>query len=292
MQQENRRLLYSLAHPDDESFGFAGSIIRYGNDGVDVQLICATDGDVGTMDDEYMEGFATIAERRLYELDCAAEVLGLALHTFHYRDSGMQGSPDNQHPKSLVQAEMDVLVGRVVEVIRKIRPQVVVTFDPWGGYGHPDHIAIHEATVRAFHAAGDDAQYTEQIESGLAAYQPQKLYYGIFSRKRMRWLVRIAPLFGVDPTRMGRNKDMNLKEIARNEWPVHARLSVLAYREIVLKSWACHASQKLISSSGSLLARAFRRSMKHDTYMRVQPPVKGRLRERDLFEGVTLSDAS
>lgn len=289
--QEKRRLLYSLAHPDDESFGFAGSIAHYVGEGVETHLICATNGDVGSMDDEYMEGFSDVAARRMYELECAAEVLGLTLHTFNYRDSGMQGSPDNEHPQSFVQQDIEEVVGRVVRVIREVRPQVIVTFDPEGGYRHPDHIAIHDATLGAFHLAGDATQYTDQIEAGLSAYQPQKLYYGTFSRKRLRWVVRFAPLVGIDPTRMGRNKDMDFKEIAKIQWPIHVRIPVQDYSDVVQKAWACHASQHLSSSSGGILAWAFRRSTKYDTYMRAHPPVTGRLRERDLFGGVKLSEA-
>ena len=288
MSKNNRRLLLSLAHPDDEAFGFGGTIARYHDEGVAVHLICATDGDVGTIDDEFMENFSTIAERRLYELQCAAEVLGLTLHTFGYRDSGMQGTPDNDHPDSLAQADVDEVAERVTEVIRQTRPHIVATFDPFGGYGHPDHIAIHKATIQAFHAAGDADQYPHQLKNGLTSYQPQKLYYRTFDRSRIRWMIRLAPLLGIDPTRMGRNHDMNYKEMVQNEWPTHTRLRIDDYIEIAQKAWKCHASQQMSSTGFGIINRLFRRRSRHDTYMRVHPPVNGRVRERDLFESVTI----
>ena len=286
------RLLFSLAHPDDESFGSGGTIAHYTAQGTEVHLICSTNGDVGTVDEEFLENFDSVAELRLYELNCAAEVLGFkSVHTFGYRDSGMQGSPDNLNPDSLAQADIDEVTGRVVQVMREVRPQVVVTFDPMGGYGHPDHIAMNKATIRAFNAAGDEKQYPQQIQNGLSAYQPQKLYFTTFSRKRMRWMVRLAPLFGIDPTRMGANKDMNLKEIAQNEWPTHARIKVSDYEDTMRAAWDCHASQAFISVGGNFLARliSIGRIRLEDTFMRVQPGVTCRLRETDLFEGVDFS---
>jgi len=290
MALENRRLLFSLAHPDDESFGYAGTLARYTSQDVDVHLICATNGDVGTVSEELMEGFPSVAALRLWELACAARTLDLSkVHTFGYRDSGMQGSPDNEHPNALAAQDIDEVTRRVTHVIRQVRPQVVVTFDPDGGYGHPDHVAIHHATVRAFHAAGDATRYPEQLEAGLAPYQPQKLYYGTFSRKLMRFLVNIMPLFGADPTRMGRNKDMNYKEIVKNEWPIHARIGVGDYQDVVQQAWDCHASQQF--TGGGLLTRVVSHILRSDdTYMRAHPPANGKLRESDLFEGVVFQE--
>ena len=94
-------ILSVLAHPDDESFGMGGTLAHYANRGVSVHLICATRGEVGEVDPEYLENFESIAERRESELRCAANKLGLSgVHFLDYRDSGMPGSEDNQHPRS------------------------------------------------------------------------------------------------------------------------------------------------------------------------------------------------
>jgi LmbE family N-acetylglucosaminyl deacetylase len=118
---------------------------------VDVHYACATRGEVGTVDAELLQGFATTGDLRWSELEAAVKILGLTgVHWLGYRDSGMPGSEDNRHPDALVQADHDVLVGKVVATIRTLRPQVIVTFDPCGGYGHPDHVSIHYAAKKAF----------------------------------------------------------------------------------------------------------------------------------------------
>jgi LmbE family N-acetylglucosaminyl deacetylase len=110
-----RVLLAVFAHPDDESFGVGGTLARYAAEGVEVWLICATDGNAGTVDAEMLEGYASTSQLRAAELCCAAQALGLrGVDWLGYRDSGMAGSPENQHPESLVQAPMEVLVGEIV----------------------------------------------------------------------------------------------------------------------------------------------------------------------------------
>ena len=124
MNDHTRRLLYVLAHPDDESFGSAGTIARYVAEGVEVSLICTTNGDVGTVAPEFMKGHDSVTSVRLSELSCAAEVLKLKqVITLGYRDSGMAGSPDNNHPESLHLADTDKVAGQVTKVIRELRPQ-------------------------------------------------------------------------------------------------------------------------------------------------------------------------
>ena len=155
----SRRLLVAFAHPDDESFGPAGTIIRYANRGVAVHYICATRGEAGHVDPELLEGYTSVADLRTQELMCAAGHLGLAgLHLLDYHDSGMEGAPENQNPASLYQAPLEEVVERITGLIRQIRPQVVITFDRTGGYFHPDHVKMHTATTQAFHAAGDPAE--------------------------------------------------------------------------------------------------------------------------------------
>ncbi len=183
-------MLLVFAHPDDESFGMGGAIAYYAERGVAISLICSTNGDVGSVDPEYLAGFESVAALRKAELECAAQTLGIReVILFGYRDSGMMGSPDNAHPDCLWQADKDVLVGRIVREMRRIQPHVVVTFDPYGGYGHPDHIVMHRATTRAFHLAGDPTAYPEHAQEGLAPYQPAKLYYTTFPRWPLRLMI-------------------------------------------------------------------------------------------------------
>jgi len=167
-------LLAVLAHPDDETFGMGGTLAMYARRGVDVYLVCATRGEVGDVSPELLKGFNSVAELRESELRCAASLLQLAgVFFLDYRDSGMPGSPDNLHPKALASTPQDEVIAKVVHFIRQLKPQVVLTFDPIGGYRHPDHIAIHQAAVGAFYAAGKADYHPED----LPAYQPQKLYF-------------------------------------------------------------------------------------------------------------------
>ena len=100
-------LLAVLAHPDDESFGMGGTLAMYSSQGVEVRLICATRGEAGEVDEKHLQGFNSIADLRTHELDCAARFLGLtSVDYLGYRDSGMQGSADNNNPRSLFQASI------------------------------------------------------------------------------------------------------------------------------------------------------------------------------------------
>ncbi len=237
-------LLAIFAHPDDESFGPGGTLARYAAEGVEVHLVCATNGEAGVMGKEFMAGYCDPADQRIAELHCAVSQLGLSgLHLLGYRDSGMTGSPDNDHPDCLVQADQDEIVARITGYIRELHPQVIITFDPIGGYKHPDHVVIHHAAVAAFHAAGDPTAYPEQLVQGLTPYTPQKLYYVGFPRRALRWMVRIMPVLGRDPTAFGKNGDINLVEITAIDYPITTRIDVTDYLEIKNTAAACHRSQ-------------------------------------------------
>jgi N-acetyl-1-D-myo-inositol-2-amino-2-deoxy-alpha-D-glucopyranoside deacetylase/mycothiol S-conjugate amidase len=223
---------------------------------------------------------------RWAELMAAAKELQLSV-VIHlgYRDSGMTGSTDNHHPDSLAAAPLDDVTARVVAVIRAVRPQVVLTFDPIGGYRHPDHIAIHNATVRAFHAAGDPARFAERGP----AYAPQKLYYSVFPKGFLKVAVKLMPLFGQDPRRFGRNKDIDVTQLLE-DFPIHAEVAVSdAAREMKERASACHQSQLAGGPPRrGPLTWLLRRWQMRETLMRAYPPVPpgARLREKDLFEGV------
>src|SRR5512140_3835772 len=121
--RDKKVLLAVLAHPDDESFGMGGTLALYASQGADVYLVCATRGEVGTVDEEYLQGYASTAELREAELRCAASHLGLKQVFFlGYRDSGMPGSEDNRHPNAQVAHSVDEVAGKVVRYIRELKP--------------------------------------------------------------------------------------------------------------------------------------------------------------------------
>lgn len=271
-----------LAHPDDETFGIGGTLALYARQGVSVHLVCATLGEAGSVSKEKMRGYATIAELREAELRCAAAHLGLtSVHLLGYRDSGMPGTEDNQHPHALMAASLDEVTARITHLIRGLRPQVVVTFDPIGGYRHPDHITIHRATVEAFKAAPDPNHYLD----GLPPFRPQRLYLSTFSRRFLRVVVRGLELLGRDVHHFGRNADIDLADIASVDFPVHARVKIRSVAKVKATASECHSSQMDLTTS-RFLGLIGRLGGATETYIRAYPPPSPGLRETDLFEGL------
>ncbi|MBI5932739.1 MAG: PIG-L family deacetylase [Chloroflexi bacterium] len=279
-----KTLLAVLAHPDDESFGLGGTLALYAKRGYNTYLICATRGEAGTVDAEHLKDFKDTASLRTAELDCAAGHLGLKdVIYLGYRDSGMPGSEDNKHPDAQIQHSVDEVAGRVVKVIRELKPEVVLTFDPIGGYKHPDHIHIHNATVLAFGKA-DDASF--HPEAG-APFQPRGLYFQVFSRWFLKAMTRLMPLFGKDPAKWGRNGDINLKELAEVDFPVHVRLDIREVVEIKHEAAICHSSQGGGQMRRGLMGFVTRMFGEHEDYMRAFPPVNGNFKRLDdLFDGI------
>jgi LmbE family N-acetylglucosaminyl deacetylase len=282
--EKTKIILAVLAHPDDESFGMGGTLALYAQRGAAVHLICGTRGEAGEMEPKLLSGFASIAERREFELHCAAEKLGLtAVHFLGYRDSGMTGSPDNHHPNALAAAPLDDVAAKVAGMMRQIKPQVVLTFSPNGGYMHPDHIAIQRATVKAFHLAGDPA-----FLSDLPVWQPQKLYFSIIPMGWIKLAARILPFLGKDPRHIGRNQDIDLIAILEDsDYPIHARINIRQALSAREEATLCHSSQL----DGAALRRGPLRWISMlmpqlDYFMRAYPEVQGKLRESDLFEGI------
>jgi mycothiol S-conjugate amidase len=284
-----RTLLVVYAHPDDESFGNAGTIARYSGAGVAVHYACATRGECGSVTAEVLAGYANIAELRTAELACAAQALGLAaVHYLGYRDSGMPGTADNQHPDALVQAPQDRVTGQIVALIRALRPQVLLTFDPYGGYGHPDHIAIHHAASAAFAAAGDPARYPDQLGAGLTPWSPLKLYYPTFSTRLLRINIALMRLMRRDPRRFGENNDIDLVQIIEHTLPATTTINSSAYLLQKERAWNCHRSQIGGMSWLTRLPAVVRRRINAtEQFSRIAPPWTGeRAHERDLFAGV------
>ncbi|MFQ5408470.1 MAG: PIG-L family deacetylase [Anaerolineales bacterium] len=162
-------LLVILAHPDDE-FGISGTMATLAAKGQHVVLVSATRGEVGEISNDTLASRETLGSVREAELRAACAVLGVTdVRFLGYRDSGMEGTPENTDPRCLVQAAPHAVVGRIVSLIRVLRPRNVVTFEPYGIYGHPDHIAISRHATAAFGAAADATQYPDAGPPWVAA---------------------------------------------------------------------------------------------------------------------------
>ncbi|MDQ6927411.1 MAG: mycothiol conjugate amidase Mca [Actinomycetota bacterium] len=179
-------LLAVHAHPDDEASKGAATVHRYHAEGVHAVLVCCTGGEAGEILNPAMdrpEVHERLHEVRMEELQRSTEIIGYdEVVMLGYRDSGMPGTPENEDPACFARAELSEAVGRLVEVIRRERPQVIITYaDNQEGYPHPDHLRVHDISVVAFDAAGDPDAYP----GAGAPWQPSKLYYTAWSRARM-----------------------------------------------------------------------------------------------------------
>ena len=180
------------AHPDDESIGCGGTMAKAVAAGRRVVLVTCTRGELGEIvvkDLDTPDNHRRLGELRATELERAMGQLGVTeWENLGYRDSDMMGRAGNHDPRSFWRADLDEAAGRLVWLIRRDRPDVVTTYNEYGGYGHPDHIRVHDVAVRAFPRAGDPAWYPEQLapehggtgptidEGGLAPWTPSKLY--------------------------------------------------------------------------------------------------------------------
>ena len=187
-----RRLLLVHAHPDDETIGTGATMAKYAAEGVAVTLVTCTLGEEGEVLVPELEHLAAdredgLGQHRIGELAAACEALRVTDHRFlggpgRWRDSGMMGTPANDRPGCFWRADLDEAVRELVAVLREVRPQVVVTYDSNGGYGHPDHVQAHRVTVAAFDAAADEGYAPELGE----AWQASKLYWSAVPRSALQ----------------------------------------------------------------------------------------------------------
>jgi LmbE family N-acetylglucosaminyl deacetylase len=263
------KLLAVFPHPDDETLGLGPTLARYSAEGIETYLICATRGERGWFDSEGPDpGFEGVARIREAELRCAAEHLGL--HEVSFLDF-IDGDVDQADPQEII--------GKLVSHIRRIQPQVVVTFAPDGAYGHPDHIALsqftHGALVRAADAGFQDADQR-------APYGVPKFYY----------MVDSVAIVGVSNEAFG-GISMDVDGVTRHhvgweDWQITTRLDTQQYLDQVQKAIRCHKSQlpgygPLGEWSLSDLAKIYATG----NFYRVLSLVNGgRKVETDLFEGL------
>ena len=175
-----RRLLFVHAHPDDESIGTGATMAKYAAEGAQVTLVTCTLGELGEIIPPPLAHLAAakedrLGEYRIGELAAACDLLGVTDHRFlggpgRWRDSGMMGTEDNTDPRCFWQANVDEAAAALLDVIREVRPQVLVTYDANGFYGHPDHIQAHRVAWRAFELAQTEGLPGTDPTEGLARF--------------------------------------------------------------------------------------------------------------------------
>lgn len=266
---ETLKLMCILAHPDDESLGTGGILAKYGAEGIATTLITATRGERGWMGDEKDDpGPEALGKMRTAELQAAARALKLREVIFlDYLD----GDLDRADPAEAT--------AKIVTQLRRVRPHVVVTFDPFGAYGHPDHIAICQLTQAAIVAAADPAY---DRTNGYAPHRVAKLYY-MTDRKDL--IAAYQSVIG-DIT-------MDVDGVVRGampweDWAITTRIDTRPYWRQVWQAAACHRSQLPdLERMNDLPEETHLKFWGWQTFYRAFSLVNGgRQVEHDLFEGL------
>jgi mycothiol S-conjugate amidase len=236
---ERRCLLTVHAHPDDESSKGPATVARYHDQGVYTVLVSCTGGEEGDILNPAMdrpEVRENLTEFRREELAKAAAIIGYdEVVKLGYRDSGMPESEANKNPESFAMAPLYEAVGRLVAVIRRVRPQVIITYpEEQTRYPHPDHLRTHEISAIAFDAAADQNEYPEAGEP----YAPAKMYYTVWSAKRMR---AVHEKF----LELGLESPFSEDRMARMpaEVPCSTTIDVTGYEHIRADALRAHATQ-------------------------------------------------
>ena len=279
------RLLLVHAHPDDESLSTGGTIARYAARGVQVTVVTCTLGEQGeiippSLAELRAEAADQLGGYRVGELRSACAALGVTDHRFlggmgRWRDSGMIGDPANEHPRAFVRGDVDEQAGQLAEIIAAVRPQVVVSYDAHGGYGHPDHIRAHEITMRA--AAG----------SGVGGHRVDRVFHAVYSAKAVA--SGVAELATLSDLPFALPADGELAAV--DESIITTVIDVRAHLPAKLRALRAHTTQLTVWENGD--ARAF--ALTNDIAQPVLPaeyyvlaagPAEGA--ETDLFGGLGL----
>jgi LmbE family N-acetylglucosaminyl deacetylase len=276
-----RSLLAIYAHPDDEAFGSGGTIARYAAEGVCTYLVCATRGEVGEISDPSLATPETLGAVREGELRCAAETMGVdELIFLDYRDSGMAGTSENEHPQAFMNAPAGEVVEHLVSIIRRLKPQVIATFDPNGAYGHPDHIAIHRHTVQAFNLAAD-AGYAPDLG---APWQAKRLFYSALPRGFFHQLRDEMIAAGLDPA------ELDQFDTDNNGWPdeeINVTIDVSSTVDDKWQALNCHRTQ---FGPGNLFRRIdearVKQMMSREYFSLAWPQPPAGVQFSGLFEGL------
>lgn len=243
------RVLATYGHPDDEG-QVTGTLARFIAGGAKMTLVCGTRGEVGEISDPALATPETLGYVRELELRAAMAQIGLFdVRLLPFRDSGMAGWEINNDPRCLHAQPEEVVVGHLVRVMRDVRPHVVFTWDPNGGYGHPDHIAMHKHTVTAFDAAGDGSQFPEAGEP----WSPKHLYWGAFTMKRFASMFMEMERLGLMPEPMDpERRERFEKALAEPDPPVSL---VSPVPDLVAKKRAAASMHKSQFGENSMMAK-------------------------------------
>src|SRR6476646_1693565 len=249
----DQRLLLVHAHPDDESINQGATMAKYGAEGRGVTLVTCTAGELGEILVPELEHLSPeqLAEHRRGELEDAMKCLGVTDHRWlggfgTYRDSGMKWhadghavAADDVHANAFCHADLTEAANHLVEVIREVRPQVLVTYDQFGGYGHPDHIQAHRVAMYAAMLAAVPSYRRDLGE----AWDIAKIYWGAMSESRMRAGLRALRDAGDTTTFEGMDPDGPLPHFVSPDEDLAAVVDATDHVERKLAAMRAHATQ-------------------------------------------------
>lgn len=234
-----RRLLLVHAHPDDESIGTGATMAHYAAAGAHVTLVTCTLGEEGEIHVPELSGLAAaeadqLGGYRLTELRAACAALGVTDLRFlggagRYRDSGMMGLPTNDHPRAFWRADLDEAAGLLVEIMREVRPQVMVTYDGNGFYGHPDHIQAHRVAMRAAQRARAEG------------FGPDKIYWTAVPRSVLR--IGLEEFRGSSDNPFAGFSEVDDLPFGTPDEEIAARIDASAHGAAKLAAMRAHATQ-------------------------------------------------
>ena len=277
-------LLTIHAHPDDESSKGAGTVAKYAAEGVRTVLVCCTGGEQGDILNPAMdrpEIRADLPGVRQRELDKATQIIGYGeVLMLGYRDSGMPDTEANADPASFAQAPLEDAVGRLVEIIRRVRPQVIVTYaDDQQGYPHPDHLRVFDITGPAVEAAADPGRYPDAGD----AWHVAKVYYQSWSRARV---LAMHEKF----LELGLTSPYDDKWFSRpaQDDRITSRIDISEFPDVRREALMAHATQVDPTSPFwfGLPPEVARTVYPFDDYILASTSVQTELPEDDLFAGV------
>jgi LmbE family N-acetylglucosaminyl deacetylase len=268
MNDRKLKLMCILAHPDDESLGMGGTLARYASEGIETFLLTATRGEKGWFGDEKeYPGVEALGKIRESELRCAGDALGIReVHFLDYTDGDLDQAP---HAEA---------VSRIVLHLRRVRPDVVITFAPDGAYGHPDHIAICQFTTSAIVCSADPG-YTDSPGS---PHRVSKLYYMAWPRSK--WDA-YQSVFGDLVMHVD---GVDRRAIPWTDWSVTTIIDTIEHWPTVWKAVSCHRSQLTAYGHLEHLPENHHKGLwGSQEYYRVFSLVNGgRMPETDIFEGL------
>jgi mycothiol conjugate amidase Mca len=283
------RLMAVHAHQDDETISMGGTLAIYADRGVRTAVVCCTDGAIASIVHPDMPEETTrprLTEIRHEELRTACAILGVhEVHFLDYGDSGMAGAESNNDPNSFWKVDLDSAIERLVAHIRRFKPHVMVTYDGFGGYGHPDHIQTHRLTLLAVEAAR-----LKMYPDAGEPWTVQKLYYTAFPRSEARKAINMAKEAGL-PSPFG---EMTLDEMAFLAADEHVTTVIECRDGVLRKRDALRAHRSQIADDWPQLTIPEDIAREHfstEHYQLVISRQPAQLPEDDLFAGI-VSDTS